>query len=39
MLSYLNPAAVVRQAQPSARRTRRVIDHPELALFVPDGGR
>jgi len=38
MLSYLNPAAVVRQTQPAGQRGRRVIDHPELALFVPDSG-
>lgn len=33
MLSYLNPAAVVRKERPAGRRRRRVIDHPELKLF------
>lgn len=37
MLTYLNPAAVVRRDQSSARRSHRVIDHPEFALlFAPD---
>jgi hypothetical protein len=37
MLSYLNPAAVLRHAsRASTNKKRRVIDHPELALFVPD---
>ena len=34
MLGYLNPAAVIRQQPPTVRRTRRVIDHPELNLFI-----
>lgn len=34
MLSYLNPAAVIRVLTPSKQRSRRVIDHPELSLFV-----
>jgi predicted ATPase len=34
MLSYLNPAAIIRQTPPSkSRSARRVLDHPELALF------
>jgi len=32
MLSYLNPAAVIRHNMPAKRRTRRVIDHPEFVL-------
>ena len=34
MLSYLNPAVVIRTTTPSKHRSRRVIDHPEFALFV-----
>jgi len=35
ILSYLNPAAVIKQCgEISSRRNRRVIDHPELALFA-----
>lgn len=34
MLSYLNPAAVIHKKSPSEHRSRRVIDHPELGLFV-----
>ncbi len=34
MLSYLNPAAVIRTTTPSKHRSRRVIDHPEFGLFV-----
>ena len=35
MLSYLNPAAVIRREQASpARRHRRVIDHPEFDFMV-----
>jgi predicted ATPase len=34
MLSYLNPGAVIRQQAPVGRKTRRIIDHPELELFV-----
>jgi len=34
MLSYLNPAAVIRQ-EPVRSRGHRVIDHPELALLFP----
>ncbi len=34
MLSYLNPAAVIRQEVAVRRRAKRVIDHPELGLFV-----
>jgi len=34
MLSYLNPAAVIRTLPPSEQRSRRVIDHPELGLFI-----
>jgi predicted ATPase len=34
MLGYLNPAAIVRNWSSNTRRTRRVIDHPELNLFV-----
>jgi len=34
MLGYLNPAAVIRMEKPSRRSSRRVIDHPELGLFV-----
>ena len=34
MLGYLNPAAVVRREPVSAQRRRRVIDHPEFALFT-----
>ena len=34
MLGYLNPAAVIRQEAPRSRRSMRVIDHPELGLFV-----
>ncbi len=34
MLGYLNPAAVIRMEKPSGRSSRRVIDHPELGLFV-----
>ena len=34
MLSYLNPAAVIRTVPPSQRRARRVIDHPEFGGFV-----
>jgi predicted ATPase len=32
MLSYLNPAAVMRLSQGPAKRGRRVIDHPEFAF-------
>jgi predicted ATPase len=32
MLSYLNPAAVIRRDQSIVRRCRRVIDHPEFAF-------
>jgi hypothetical protein len=35
MLSYLNPAAIIRMERPATRRRRRVIDHPELNLFAP----
>lgn len=41
MLSYLNPQAiivrerVIVKEQPSPRRSRLVIDHPEFKLFVP----
>ena len=34
MLAYLNPAAVIHQLAKSEARSRRVIDHPELGLFV-----
>jgi predicted ATPase len=34
LLSYLNPAAVVLREKPTPRRPPRIIDHPELALFV-----
>jgi predicted ATPase len=34
MLSYLNPSAVLKHEAPSRQQKRRVIDHPELALFV-----
>lgn len=34
MLSYLNPAAVIRHEAPANRRPRRVIDHPEFRLFT-----
>ncbi len=34
MLGYLNPAAVIRQWSTTTRRTRRVIDHPELNLLL-----
>lgn len=34
MLSYLNPAAVIKRGPPAPNRSRRVIDHPELALFI-----
>lgn len=34
MLSYLNPAAIIRHLAPAARHKRRVIDHPELDLFA-----
>lgn len=34
MLSYLNPAAVIRTAASTGHRRKRVIDHPELALFT-----
>jgi predicted ATPase len=34
LLAYLNPAAVVRHDERPIRG-KRVIDHPELALFVP----
>lgn len=34
MLGYLNPAAIIRMEKPSSHRSRRVIDHPELGLFV-----
>jgi predicted ATPase len=35
MLSYLNPAAVIKREQSTPGRSGRVIDHPELALFAP----
>jgi predicted ATPase len=34
MLGYLNPAAIVRQWPSSTKRSKRVIDHPELNLLV-----
>lgn len=34
MLSYLNPAAVIREITPPRRPSRRVIDHPEFSIFV-----
>lgn len=34
MLGYLNPAAVIRMEKQSRHGARRVIDHPELSLFV-----
>lgn len=34
MLSYLNPAAVIREETKVEKHSRRVIDHPELGLFV-----
>ena len=34
MLGYLNPAAIIRQEPSTTRRSRRVIDHPELRLFI-----
>lgn len=34
MLGYLNPAAVIRQKSPKGSRSARVIDHPELGLFI-----
>jgi hypothetical protein len=35
MLSYLNPAAVIRLAQRPAKSRRRVIDHLEFAFAAP----
>jgi predicted ATPase len=35
LLGYLNPAAILKHNVSNTRRTRRVIDHPELALFAP----
>jgi predicted ATPase len=35
MLGYLNPAAVIKHEPLGTRKARRVIDHPEFALFVP----
>ena len=35
MLAYLNPSAVIKQHPAAPLRKRRVIDHPEFALFVP----
>ena len=36
ILSYLNPAAVIKREQSSiVRRYRRVIDHPEFAFILP----
>ena len=35
MLGYLNPAAVIKREPTTSQRRRRVIDHPELALFAP----
>ena len=35
LLGYLNPAAMLKHDVSRITRTRRVIDHPELALFVP----
>ncbi|PWU20824.1 MAG: ATPase [Verrucomicrobia bacterium] len=37
MLSYLNPTAVLRHEAPYHHRKRRIIDHPEFALFTPSG--
>lgn len=34
MLAYLNPAAVIRLENPSRKHSRRVIEHPELSLYV-----
>jgi predicted ATPase len=34
MLSYLNPAAVIKHVEPKVHRRPRVIDHPELSLFI-----
>ena len=34
MLSYLNPSAVLKREAPSRQQKRRVIDHPEFALFA-----
>jgi predicted ATPase len=34
MLSYLNPAAIIRGEKPTKSKSRRVIEHPELSLFV-----
>jgi hypothetical protein len=33
MLSYLNPAAVIRRASPVVHGTKRIIDHPEFDFF------
>jgi hypothetical protein len=35
LLGYLNPAAMLKHDASRITRTRRVIDHPEFALFVP----
>jgi len=35
ILSYLNPAAVIRLPQRPAKSRRRVIDHPEFAFAAP----
>jgi predicted ATPase len=37
LLGYLNPAIILKNDTSAPRKTRRVIDHPELALFVPSG--
>jgi hypothetical protein len=34
MLAYLNPAAVIREKPSTSRRSNRVMDHPELGLFL-----
>ena len=36
MLSYLNPSAILKHEPLTQVRKRRVIDHPELALFTQD---
>ena len=36
MLSYLNPAAIIRVKSPNARLARKVIDHPEFLFSSPN---
>jgi len=35
LLSFLNPTAVIKQESLRRPRRRKVIDHPELSLFIP----